>query len=227
MKINTESLSEIWIRPLYAFYKTASWWLFNFLYTFFFFHFILLVEFLKGADELSCLNWLSPLWRVQLMLTFWLCRGKNPLMHCVTWISLVGNWLKAYRCLVWQMACIMALVWWAACWIVKLIRSIIQLFRAATPIRGAYVLHRWRFGAFNSAGWKHDSWVGWGFNNGRQSWLCAFPFRLFPYPLPSPPLPSVRLFLWSAFAGEMNSQTKLRRRQRGERRGVAVLHSQI
>lgn len=53
-------------------------------YILFFFHFILLVEFLKGAGELSCLNWLSPLWRVQLMLTFWLCRGKNPLIHRVT-----------------------------------------------------------------------------------------------------------------------------------------------
>ena len=34
-KINTESLSEIWIRPLYAFYKTTSWPLFNFLDFFF------------------------------------------------------------------------------------------------------------------------------------------------------------------------------------------------
>lgn len=119
------------------------------------------------------------------MFTSWHCRGKNPLIHHLTWIALVGNWLKAYCCLVSQMACILALIWWAACQLVKLLLRIIQLLQAAVLIWRAYAPHCKQFCAFFSAGWKCDLWVGCDFNNGKQS-CCSLYFlsasSLTPFP---------------------------------------------
>lgn len=143
---------------------------------------------------MSCPVCLLPsVWRVQLTFTSWHCRVKNPLIHHLAWIALVGNWLKAYCCLISQMAWILALVWWAACRLVKLLLRIIQLLQAAVLIQRAYVPHCEQFCAFLSAGWKRDLSAGCGFNNGEQSccslyFLSASSLTAF--------LPSARLFLW-------------------------------
>ena len=113
MQSNIESHSEIWNRPQYKFYKSASWLLFIFVWVFF--PFLQTVEALKGADELLSLSLLLCLWGVRFMFSSWLCRGEDPWIHNLAWIDLAGKWLKAYCCPILQMAYILVLIWWAAC----------------------------------------------------------------------------------------------------------------
>lgn len=115
MNINTESLSEVWLRPLYAFYETASGHCLNLL--FFLPLFVLSVETLKGADGLSSLSLLPPLWGT-VNVCFLASQRRNsinapPDLHCSCWKPVKSFLLPDLA------GGHLVLVAWAACGFVK------------------------------------------------------------------------------------------------------------
>lgn len=180
MKINIERLSEIWIRPLYAFYKTASWPLFTFLHFFFFLY-------------LECWNsergrWValpqfapSPLGSAVNVLFLALQRKKSistpPHLTCSCWKPIKSLSLPHLANDMHSGSHLMGSL--SACQMTPQNNSITQSSDADMKSLRTSLLGILCF----PLGWKPDLWVGCGFNKGRQSCFSVC-FLSTSYPLP-------------------------------------------